>query len=130
MSSSRLFDPKWARLRQKIEFRIAELKQEARDRGWTVAEVAVEDDPTAKTDATPTLSRREGVVARLTAGERSAQGRPRLVVGLRAGREAWRRCGRQRESGPAAWRQANRGEGARGPRRPAVRHRARGKAAD
>ncbi|CAL1400355.1 unnamed protein product [Linum trigynum] len=38
MRSSKLIDPAWARIRHKIEFTLAELKQEARDRGWAAAE--------------------------------------------------------------------------------------------
>ncbi|CAL1379570.1 unnamed protein product [Linum trigynum] len=62
MSSSRLSDLEWARVRQQIEYTLAELKKEARDRGWA-ATAATEEIPSAGSGERPATTRWEGAAA-------------------------------------------------------------------
>ncbi|CAL1399956.1 unnamed protein product [Linum trigynum] len=59
MSSSKLNDLAWARIRQKIDYTLAELKREARDRGCATA-AAAEETPAAGSGATPAMTRQGG----------------------------------------------------------------------
>ncbi|CAL1387152.1 unnamed protein product [Linum trigynum] len=64
MGSSMLSDLEWARVRQQIEYTLAELKLEARDRGW--AAPVAEETPLADSGATA-RSASEGVAPRCSA---------------------------------------------------------------